>query len=257
MITDSFDINSEAIISPESFRPRQFFADTAILTFSHEIIEAVLAKYPHEQVSRIQGVNGQNPIWLVKAPDLSFILYMVSMSSTMAATDVIELNCYTGPDKFIMFGSAGALDHGATKGRFVIPTEAYRDEGMSYHYAPPADYIRIKNADKLAGFFEKLEIPYVLGRVWTTDAMYRETRDLVRKRREEGCIAVEMELAGVQAVCDFHGFELYDFLQTGDVVDQISYTPDGLHEANHSIDKFEIALQIAKMLHCEKEDKGK
>ena len=24
------------------------------------------------------------------------------------------------------------------KGKYVIPTAAYRDEGMSYHYAPPA-----------------------------------------------------------------------------------------------------------------------
>ena len=248
MITDSFDPNSEAVISPESFRPRQHYADTAILTFSHEIIEAVLNKYPHRQVSKIQGVNGRNPVWLVQAGELSFILYMVAMSSTLAATDVIELNCYAGPSKFIMFGSAGALDPDATKGRYVIPTEAYRDEGMSYHYVPPADYIKIKNADRLAGMFETLGIPYVKGRVWTTDALYRETRDQIRKRRSEGCIAVDMELAGVQAVCDFHGFELFNFLQTGDVVDQIEYTPDGLNEANHSLEKFDIALRIAGII---------
>ena len=246
MITDSFDNNSKAVISPESFRPKEFFADTAILTFSHEIIDAVLAKYPHEQVSKIQGVNGQNPVWLVHAEGISFILYMVAMSSALAATDVIELNCYTGPYRFIIFGSAGSLDSNATQGRYVIPTEAYRDEGMSYHYAPPADYIKIKNAQKIVYLFEQLRIPYVSGRVWTTDALYRETIDQINKRKNEGCIAVEMELAGVQAVCDFHGFELYSFLQTGDSLDKEDYSPDGLYEANHSIEKFDIALEIAK-----------
>ena len=48
--------------------------------------------------------------------------------------------------------------------------------------------------------------------------MLRETVNLVRKRKEEGCIAVEMELAGVQAISDFYGFELYDFLVAGDVL---------------------------------------
>ena len=31
--------------------------------------------------------------------------------------------------------------------------------------------------------------------------MLRETKGLVARRKDEGCIAVEMELAGVQAVC--------------------------------------------------------
>ena len=57
---------------------------------------------------------------------------------------------------------------------------------------------------------------------------------------------MEMELAGVQAVCDFHNIELYDFLVTGDVVDTDSYTPDGLHEANHDMQKFYAALRIAE-----------
>ena len=29
----------------------------------------------------------------------------------------------------------------------MVPTDAYRDEGTSYHYAPASDYIEIKNAD--------------------------------------------------------------------------------------------------------------
>ena len=130
----------------------------------------------------------------------------------------------------------------------MIPSEAYRDEGLSYHYAPPADYIRIRNADRLAEIFSELGLPWVKGRVWTTDAVYRETRNKVKARQAEGCIAVEMELAGVQAVCDFHGFELWDFLVTGDVLDAPQYDPSGLPGANHDLDKLWIALEIAKRI---------
>ena len=45
-------------------------------------------------------------------------------------------------------------------------------------------------------------------------------------KSDEGCLAVEMEAAGVQAVCDYYGLELYDFVVTGDVVDQDDYTPE-------------------------------
>lgn len=119
---------------------------------------------------------------------------------------------------------------------------------MSYHYAPPQNYIQIKNAEVIENIFRTLDLPYVKGRVWTTDAIYRETRNLVEKRKSEGCIAVEMELAGMQAVCDFYNIELYNFLVTGDVVDQPDYTPKGLHDANHNLDKFYVALKLAEVI---------
>ena len=60
--------------------------------------------------------------------------------------------------------------------------------------------------------------------------------------------SLNRKLAGVQAVCSYHGLELYDFLVTGDVVDQPVYSPEGLKEANHSFDKFDIAVMIANSI---------
>ena len=102
-----------------------------------------------------------------------------------------------------------------------------------------------KNSQKLATIFEKMGTPYVLGRIWTTDSMIRETTGLVSKRKAEGCIAVEMEVAGVQSVCDFYGLELYDFLEAGDVLEASGYEVEGLHGANHNLGKLYIALEIA------------
>ncbi len=52
----------------------------------------------------------------------------------------------------------------------------------------------------------------------------------------------------MQAVCVFYNIELYVFLVTGDVVDQPDYTPDGLREANHNLDKFYVALKLAETM---------
>ena len=249
MITQTFDDRSEAIISPGSFSPvQQFYFDTAIATFSMKLFEYVKENLPWQEVACLRAANHTKPILLVENKGTRFLFYLSEIGSTLCATDIIEVNWLAGATKFIVFGSAGALDKEKTVGKYIIPTEAYRDEGMSYHYAKASDYIKVKNADFVTDFFEKNHLPCVSGRVWTTDGFYRETRNNVEKRKADGCIAVEMEIAGMQAVCDFHGFELYDFLETGDIVDQPDYTPEGLHEANHSLNKLFIAMELAKTI---------
>ena len=96
--------------------------------------------------------------------------------------------------------------------------------------------------------FDELNLPSVTGKVWTTDAIYRETKAKLEARKNEGCLAVEMELAGVQAVCNFYEWNLYDFLATGDVLDQAVYDVSGLADANHNMDKLYIAIEIAKRI---------
>ena len=154
----------------------------------------------------------------------------------------------TGATKFVMFGSCGSLDREKTYGKYIIPTESYRGDGCSYYYAEPSDYIRIRNADRLADIFDEMGVPYVKGRVWTTDSMIRETAGLVQKRKSEGCLGVEMELAGVEAVCGFYGMDLYDFLEPGDVLEESGYDIRDLPGANHNLGKLMIALQIVKRI---------
>jgi uridine phosphorylase len=246
MITDSFDTKSEAIISPGAFSGEQkHLCEICIPTFSTVIYEAVLDRFACEQIATIGACNGDIPIYAFWFQGKRIAFFLSGIGAALAGTNVIEANWLTGATKFVMFGSAGSLDQAATAGRYVIPTAAYRDEGMSYHYAAPADYIAVPGAETVAAVFDRLQVPYVKGRAWTTDALYRETRGQMAQRVDEGCLAVEMELAGVQAVCDFHGFALYDFLMTGDVLDQPEYSVAELHNANHSLDKFYLALEIA------------
>lgn len=249
MITDSFDPKSEPLFTVESFAgPQKHLCDVCVLTFSHVILEELQARFALREAGYLRNVNRDRPIYLFECCGKTLATVLCGVGATLAGGDVEELNWLVGATKFVMFGSAGSLNREATAGKFVIPTEAYRDEGMSYHYAPPADYIAVRNASRVEAIFTELGLPFVSGRVWTTDAFYRETRDQFEKRKAEGCLAVEMEVAGVQAVCDFYGFELYDFLVTGDVLDAPIYENDGLHGANHDLDKLWIALEIAKRI---------
>lgn len=249
MITESYSEEREALFSPGAFLgERKYLCDTAIATFSVEIYQAVIDKYPHREVGKINSANGRKPIYAIEINGKEIVFYLSSIGACLAGIDIIDMQWQTGVKNLIIFGSCGALDSEVTNGKYIIPTQAYRDEGMSYHYAPPADYMEIKNSERLAEIFEELRLPFVKGRIWTTDAPYRETKTAVEKRKNDGCLAVEMELAGVQAVCDFHEIELYSFVMTGDVLDGEEYVIECLDEANHCLDNFKIAVKIAEII---------
>ena len=246
MIIDCYDIETDPIISLGDFygEPRQLI-DVCLVIFSYEIYEHLLSTFACEKIGEIGACNGKVPIYKMnyKGKDVGF--FLTGIGSAVASSFCYETSWITGAKKFIMFGSCGSMDREKTHGKYIVPTESYRGEGASYYYAAPADYIEIKNAQRVAAIFEEMGVPHVLGRNWTTDSMIRETKGLVAKRKEEGCISVEMELAGVQAVCDFYGLEVYDFLEAGDVLEASGYEVEGLHGANHDLGKVYIGLEVA------------
>lgn len=246
MITDAYSFGSEPIVTPEMiYGERKDLCDVCIVTYSEVIFKNVLTQLPCEKIAQISACNGGVPIYRFSHRRRRVACYLSDIGSTGAGTDMIEAAWLTGAEKFVMFGSAGCLNRERAAGKYVVPTRAYRDEGLSYHYAPPADYIDIPGAAKVAEAFDSLGVPYVTGGAWTTDAIYRETRERMEARKAEGCLAVDMELAGVQAVCAFYGWELYDFLVPGDVLDAPVWNYATLSEANHSLGNFDLALELA------------
>lgn len=247
MIIDSYDKDSEPIISLKDFYgEKKYLTEKCLIIFSKRIFEYLLDNFDCQEIGQISSVNGTSPVYKSHFEGQEFAFYLTMIGSALASTHCVEVNWITGAEKFIMFGSCGSLDKEKTFGKYIIPTEVYRGEGASYYYAAPSDYLTIKNHEKVEDFFIRENAPYTKGKVWTTDVMIRETRGLVSKRKSEGCIAVEMELAGVQAACDFYGLELYNFLESGDILNENSYEVKGLHSANHDLGKLYLALNFLK-----------
>ena len=249
MRCDTFDPNSPPVITPaEVYGPQKHLISTVLITFSQVIYQTVQASFPCRTIGEIPACNGNTTILAFPFQGKELGILLSPVGATAAGTFVVDTNWLTGAEHFILFGSAGCLNRAATQGKLVVPTAAYRDEGISYHYAPAAPYIDIPNAPQVAALFEQLQVPHVAGRIWTTDAIYRETRAKLEARRAEGCLAVDMEIAGVQAVCNYHGFQLYCFLMTGDVLDQPAWDVAELGEANHSLSNLKLALSLAASL---------
>jgi len=84
---------------------------------------------------------------------------------------------------------------------FIVIDRALRDEGTSYHYAPPSDY---SHADAgliaaLDGAFAEFPVPVLTGATWTTDAPFRETQAAIDAMATRNLMAVEMEAAALYA----------------------------------------------------------
>lgn len=248
MITDSFDPRSEAKINPY-IKPDAPALDACILTFSRVIEEQVLHSYPCEKIGDMADADDIRTVWQFpyKGKRIGFFKTYVGAPACVGSIETAFSLISTR--RFVLFGGAGCLNKAIAHGKVMVPTEAYRDEGTSYHYAPPADYIAIRNQPLVSAFMEANGIPHIEGKTWTTDAFYRETLNNFEKRKREGCISVEMECAAVQALCDFRGLELYAFFTSGDLLDAPKWTDrrreGDLSGTQHDSTHFDIALELA------------
>lgn len=243
---DSYD-DSLPMITPSSFYRARYIADTCIVTFSHKVLNYTLEKYHYKKEVCTGTANGLIQIYSLEYNGKKILFYMSPIGSSIAGMVLDEVSFLTGASNFIFFGSCGSLDSYLTDGKLIIPTESYRDEGFSYHYAPAGDYIKITNADKLASIFKNLGIPYVSGKTWTTDAIYMETVRKIEKRKADGCITVEMESAGLQAICSYKNINLFIFFFVSDLLAGALWenmtlgTPE---EKRQQINAFDIALKL-------------
>ena len=249
MITDAFDDRSPAKINvPENGNAVR--VEAVIFTFSPVIERYVTENYACEKVGELRMAHGSSPVYRIEYHGKAYGFFRTWVGAPACVGALEEIPTLLRTDKVIHFGGAGCLDKDIARGKVMVPTEAYRDEGVSYHYAPAADYIRIRNAETVAAFMRENKLPCVLGKTWTTDAFYRETFNNFEKRKSEGCISVEMEGASVQAMCDFRGLDVYMFFTGGDLLDAPEWTnrtTEGqIRDTQHDPVHFDIALALAE-----------
>lgn len=231
MLLEEFESERNAVINPERVvTPIENFPEVTISCFSWKLFEAVLATFPDaKQIGELHSSTGLIPVYEVEYKGKRFALFHSFVGEPICVGNYEEL-MVMGSKRLIILGTCGVLDKSIESCGIIIPTKAIRDEGTSYHYAPPSDTIEV-NKKYIPEFKEVLKecgYPYVEGTTWTTDAIYRETRERVERRKAQGAICVEMECAGMQAVCDFRGTEFFQFFYAADNLDHSSWQPRSL-----------------------------
>ena len=230
MLLHEFDPNKDAVINPEMLVNKiEDFPDVTVSCFSKKLFNNVLSFFDPKQITEVHSAVGLTPVYDVVYQGERFAFYQSYVGEPKCIGDYEDIMTM-GSKCLILLGNCGVLDRTIEDCGIIIPTKAIRDEGSSYHYAPPSDTIDVNKKYKhlFKEVLNQFGYPYVEGTTWTTDACYRETREKVQRRKAQGAICVEMECAGMQALCDFRGTDFFQFFYAGDNLDHSSWQPRSL-----------------------------
>lgn len=254
MLLTDFDASRQAVINPDMlFSPVPDLPETVVSCFSHVTFERMLNMAADVRVlAELGDANAKYPIYrgLWQGTPLTFALAMVGAPSCVAMLE--ELHAL-GAKRFVVFGNCGVLNQQIRDCGIIIPTAAVRDEGTSFHYGPPSDEIPAN--PKYRGEFEAIlretGVDFTEGKVWTTDAFYRETRAKVALRKAQGCVCVDMECSALMALAQFRGIDVFEFFYAGDNLDREQWDPRSL-STHAKLDEKDraayLALELARKI---------
>ena len=212
-----FDPAREAVLEPHLAVEKFDLPPHVVLCFFRDAIASFVAEHRGREIGRLVSEMGSHPVFEVDLDGRRLAVAQAGVGAPLAAAWLDEL-ITLGGRAFIAAGGAGVLVPGLVMGHVVVPTAAIRDEGTSYHYLPASREVA-PTTDALGAIIATLDaqgVPHVTGKTWTTDGIYRETRDKVRRRVAEGCLTVEMEAAAFFAVAQFRGVSFGQMFYAGD-----------------------------------------
>jgi uridine phosphorylase len=226
-----FDPAPTAVIEPSEVIEPTRIPQHAVLCFFQDAIATAVERYGGREIDRVVSEIGPNPIYELDHDGRPLALVHPGVGAPLAAGFMEELIA-RGVRAFVACGGAGVLVPEVALGHVIVPTSAIRDEGTSYHYLP-AGREALPTGQAVQAIVDALErrrVPYVLGKTWTTDAIYRETRSKIERRVEEGCLTVEMESSAMCAVAAFRGVAFGQLLYAGDDLSGDGWDPRGWDE---------------------------
>lgn len=158
-------------------------------------------------------------------PDVSFVGPIVGAPY---AVMLLETLIAWGARSFVFFGWCGAISPDVKIGDILIPTSAVVDEGTSIHYMQPKDSV-VRPSPVTIGSIKTIlsdrDIAFHEGRIWSTDAIFRETRDKVSHYQSTGVVAVEMELSALFSVGRFRNVDVGGVLVVSDELSTLKWHP--------------------------------
>ncbi len=151
------------------------------------------------------------------------------------STMVLETLIARGAKIFLFFGWCGSISPDVRVGDIIVPESSIIDEGTSKHYKNQGRTEK-KETDTLSNSSERiiryLKIflnqcghQYHTGTIWSTDAIFRETREKVEHYQRKNILAVEMEISALYSVGKFRNVEVGSVLVVSDELATFQWRP--------------------------------
>lgn len=234
------DTHKQAVIMPR----RELSGRTpkkCVFAFLGDEVELYAKKHCCERIGEFDSITKTYPIYRTIHKGQEICICQAPMGAP-AAVQILDYLIGQGVTEIIACGSCGVLED-FPENEFLIPSSALRDEGTSYHYLPPDREIVLdkEGIEAVERSFEKNKIPFRHCKTWSTDGFYRETRQMVEYRREEGFHVVEMECSALAACARFRGVIFGQFLFTADSLADL----DAHDYRNFGEDSISIAMGLS------------
>ena len=207
----------EALIEPGKRFPERKLPRHAVLCCFPDVLKR-LAQQPNvDRLDNLGSAVGPTPVLVLKENDWEVVVCSPGVGGPLAAVALEELVAL-GCERFVLCGGAGSLLADLEMGHLVLVDEATRDEGISYHYLTADATVKADSqaVERVADLLTREGVRFRQGKTWTTDALYRETPERIARRRAQGALTVEMEVASLLAVAQFRQVPLVPILYCGD-----------------------------------------
>ena len=235
-----FDTDRSAVINPTHEKNDLKLPKKCVFAFLGEYISEYASRAEAVKVSEFLSMTKRYPIYVLKYKDEEITLCEAPVGAA-ASAQILDWLIGYGVREIISTGSCGALEH-FPESTFLVPRKALRDEGTSYHYAPPSRFMemgeRARCAIKETVINHGMKYQEVI--TWSTDGFFRETKEKVAYRKSEGCSVVEMECSALAAVSAFRGATFGMILYTADSLADV----DKYDERNWGGNAYEYALTL-------------
>lgn len=139
-----------------------------------------------------------------------------------------ELSAF-GVREFVLWGYCGGISDDLSIGDLLVVEGALRQDGVSHHYLDSEDdFVYSDWFHTWHSISNKADIRPAL--IWSTDALYRETRNKINTYKMMGIQAVEMEVASFYSVCVSKRLKGIAFLVVSDLFRKGKWRPGFFEE---------------------------
>jgi uridine phosphorylase len=249
MVLKEFDSNKKALLNPEDLVERiPDFPKVGVSCFSIALFNRILDVFKPRKIAATGTACIDIPIYELEYNGTKIALFL-SCVGAPACVACFEDTLVMGLETLVLFGTCGVLDKNIEDCSIIIPTSAVRDEGTSFHYAEASDEIEVnrKFIDEFTAILNKHHYSYTLGKAWTTDACYRETKAKVENRKAQGCVCVDMECSAMAAVARFRERNVFQFFYAADNLDTEDWDERSLGNHVKLDEKEKIALLAVEL----------
>jgi len=175
------------------------------------------------------------------------VLTNLGLGAPMVAAQAEEL-IGLGAKRLVSVALSGGIQPDLAPGAIVVVESSIRDEGTSHHYLPPGRVV-VSDPGLTAALARELSpngTAARVGRAWSTDAPYRESRQEVARYQAEEVLAVDMELAALLAVAQVRGVAAAGVLVVGDSLAGGTWRPpERLDEMERSLERaYRAAIKV-------------